>query len=52
MVKNYRAKGVRFSKEKENEPLKKGQFWIGELMDREQPEWVETYQKIIDKFQK
>lgn len=52
MMKNYRTKGVRFSKEKENGPLKKGQFWIGELMDRDQPEWLETYQKIIDRFKK
>jgi 2-oxoglutarate/2-oxoacid ferredoxin oxidoreductase subunit beta len=50
MMKAYRTQGVRFSKEKCEEGLKKGQFWIGELADRDQPEWVETYQKIIDRF--
>jgi 2-oxoglutarate ferredoxin oxidoreductase subunit beta len=52
MMKAFRSHGVRFSKEKADEGLKKGQFWIGELVDRNQPEWVETYQKIIDKFKK
>lgn len=51
MMKKFRAQAVRFSPGKEKEPLKKGQFWVGEFIDRDQPEWLETYQKIIDRFQ-
>lgn len=51
MMKKFRTQAVRFAPEKEREPLKKGQFWVGEFIDRDQPEWLETYQKIIDRFQ-
>ena len=50
MMKEFRTQAVRLSKEKTT--LKKGQFWVGEFTDRDQPEWLETYQKIIDKFEK
>ncbi len=51
MMKKFRTQAVRFAPEKEKEQLKKGQFWVGEFIDRDQPEWLETYQKIIDRFQ-
>jgi 2-oxoglutarate ferredoxin oxidoreductase subunit beta len=51
MMKKYRSQAIRLSKEKERESLKKGQFWVGEFVDKDQPEWLETYQKIIDRFQ-
>lgn len=47
MMKKLRAQAVRFSPNKE---LKPGQFWVGEFLDKDQPEWLETYQKIIDRF--
>jgi hypothetical protein len=50
MMKKFRSQGVRFSPEKKAEALKKDQFWVGELMDRDRPEWIETYQKIMDRF--
>lgn len=51
MMKKFRTQAVRLAPEKGKEPLKKGQFWVGEFIDRDQPEWLETYQKIIDRFQ-
>ncbi|MGB9700325.1 MAG: thiamine pyrophosphate-dependent enzyme [Thermodesulfobacteriota bacterium] len=51
MMKKFRTQAVRLSPEKEKEQLQKGQFWVGEFIDRDQPEWLETYQKIIDRFQ-
>lgn len=51
MMKKFRTQAVRLVPGKEGEQLKKGQFWIGEFIDRDQPEWLATYQKIIDRFQ-
>ncbi|MDO8957265.1 MAG: thiamine pyrophosphate-dependent enzyme [Deltaproteobacteria bacterium] len=51
MMKKYRSQAIRLSKEKERESLKRGQFWVGEFVDKDQPEWLESYQKIIDRFQ-
>jgi len=50
MMKKFRTQAVRFSTEKERDKLKKDQFWVGEFVDKDQPEWLETYQKIIDRF--
>jgi hypothetical protein len=50
MMKNFKSRGVRFSPEKKGEALKKDQFWVGEFVDRDRPEWLETYQKILDRF--
>ncbi len=50
MMKKFRTQAVRFSKEKGKESLKRGQFLVGELLNKDQPEWLETYQKIIDQF--
>lgn len=54
MLKQYRAQAVRIPQEKgkERPVLGKNQFYVGEFCDIQQPEWVETYQKIIDRFQK
>jgi 2-oxoglutarate ferredoxin oxidoreductase subunit beta len=51
MLKKFRAQAVRLSQGKEKGPLKEGQFHVGEFLDRDQPEWLETYQKIIDRIQ-
>ncbi len=51
MMKKFRTQAVRYSPDREKEQLPKGQFWVGEFIDRDQPEWLETYQKIIDRFQ-
>ena len=50
MLKKFRSQSVRVSKEGERGALEKDKFWVGEFMDRDQPEWLETYQKIIDRF--
>ena len=50
MMKKYKSQAVRFSEEKKGQALKKDQFWVGEFVDRDRPEWLETYQKIIDRF--
>ncbi len=50
MMKKFRARAVRLSEKKGKESLGKDQFWVGEFVDRDQPEWIETYQKIIDGF--
>jgi 2-oxoglutarate ferredoxin oxidoreductase subunit beta len=50
MMKKFRTQAVRFSTEKEKDKLKKDQFWVGEFVDKDQPEWLETYQKIMDRF--
>ncbi len=52
MMKKFRTQAVRLSQGKPKEKLEKGRFWVGEFEDRDQPEWLETYQKIIDKFKK
>ncbi|MCX5910007.1 MAG: thiamine pyrophosphate-dependent enzyme [Deltaproteobacteria bacterium] len=52
MIKQYRTQAVRLSPEKEKPALQKGQFYVGDFVDIEQPEWVETYQKIIDGLRK
>lgn len=50
MMKKFRSQAVRLSKGKGKESLKKDQFWVGEFVDKDQPEWLETYQKIIERF--
>jgi hypothetical protein len=50
MMKKFKSRAVRFSPEKKGESLKKDQFWVGEFVDRDRAEWLETYQKIIDRF--
>ena len=52
MLKDYRTRAVRLpeGKEKKRPVLRKNQFWVGEFLDIDQPEWIETYQKIIDRF--
>jgi 2-oxoglutarate/2-oxoacid ferredoxin oxidoreductase subunit beta len=52
MIKQFRAQAVRLFPDKEKPVLQKGQFYVGDFVDIEQPEWVETYQKIIDGFKK
>ena len=32
--------------------LRKDQFFVGEFTDKDQPEWLATYQKIIDQFKR
>lgn len=51
MLRNYRSQAVRISEEKEKKPLQKGQFRVGDFIDIDQPEWLESYQKIIDRCQ-
>jgi 2-oxoglutarate ferredoxin oxidoreductase subunit beta len=51
MMKKFRSQAVRLPPEKERGTLEKDQFWVGEFGDKDQPEWLETYQKIIDRFQ-
>ena len=50
MMKKFRSQGVRLPPEKERGTLDKDQFWVGEFGDKDPPEWLETYQKIIDRF--
>lgn len=52
MMKQFRSRAVRFDAAKSARPLKPDQFWVGEFVDRDQPEWLGTYQKIIDRFQR
>jgi 2-oxoglutarate ferredoxin oxidoreductase subunit beta len=51
MMKDYRTRSVRRPKAGEEKRLQKNQFWVGEFVDKDQPEWLETYQKIIDRMQ-
>jgi len=50
MMKKFHSQAVRLDKGKRKERLKRDQFGVGEFIDRNQPEWLETYQKIIDRF--
>ncbi len=50
MLRNYRSRAVRVSEAKEKHPPQEGKFWVGDFVNKDQPEWVETYQKIIDRF--
>jgi 2-oxoglutarate ferredoxin oxidoreductase subunit beta len=50
MMKGFRSMAVRWTPKKKSAPLRKGQFFIGEFVDKDQPEWLETYQKIIDRL--
>jgi len=51
MLRDYRSRAVRISKAKEKQPPQEGKFWVGDFVNKDQPEWVETYQKIMDRFQ-
>ena len=50
MMKGFRSMAVRWNPNKKDAPLQKGQFFIGEFVDKDQPEWLESYQKIIDRL--
>lgn len=50
MMKKFLSQAMRLVKGKGKKPPKRDQFWVGEFIDRDQPEWLETYQKIIDRF--
>ena len=50
MLKAFRSAAVRWTPGKEQAPLQKGEFFIGEFANKDQPEWLETYQKIIDRL--
>jgi len=51
MLKKFRSQAARLPKEGARGPLEKDKFWVGEFADKDQPEWLETYQKIVDQFQ-
>ncbi len=51
MLRNFRSRAVRISEAKETRPPEEGKFWVGDFVNKDQPEWLETYQKIIDRFQ-
>ena len=50
MLRNYRSRAVRVSEAKEIQLPQEGKFWVGDFVNKDQPEWVETYQKIMDRF--
>ncbi len=51
MLRNFRSRAVRISGAKETRPPEEEKFWVGDFVNKEQPEWLETYQKIMDRFQ-
>jgi 2-oxoglutarate ferredoxin oxidoreductase subunit beta len=52
MMKRFRAMAVRLTPGETKASLRKDQFFVGEFTDKDQPEWLATYQKIIDQFKR
>ena len=52
MMKRFRSMAVRLTPEKTKASLRKGQFFVGAFTDKDQPEWLAMYQKIIDQFKR